>query len=259
MITLVVLLLAADPAAHLTGIDGAFVWKPAGESARILGSVRHGMSRFPPCSTFKIPNAAIALETGVAPDANFRLPIRPEDLAAIERTEKSLNADLSGWKKDQTLASAYQVSALWYFQELARRIGRDHYEEFLAAFRYGNQDASGPVDRFWLGEPLEITPVEQVEFLERLTLGRLGLKPRTTELMKQIMIADQQPNFTIRAKSGACGDEGKQVSLWYVGSVERAGKFSYFALHFTDKTYAPLMSQRVPKARAILKDLGAID
>lgn len=40
-------------------------------------NARRAKRRFVPASTFKIPNALIALETGVAPDADFVIPWDP--------------------------------------------------------------------------------------------------------------------------------------------------------------------------------------
>jgi beta-lactamase class D len=73
------------------------------------------------------------------------------------------------------------------------------------------------------------------------------------------MIAEEKPQGTLRAKTGACHPDGEgEVTLWYVGYVEKPAGVWYFALELGDKAYDPLMAQRVPKARAILADLGVL-
>ncbi len=237
---------AADLARHFAGIPGTFVLLNGGtgEVTR-YGGVR-ASQRFPPCSTFKIPNSAIMLESGIAPTPEFTLRYDP----ALK---------LSGaWAQDQSLRSAYRVSAAWYFQELARRLGPDRMARYVRQFDYGNADTSGGVDRFWLGNSLRISAEEQVHFLERLYEGRLGLSGRTTRLVKDIMLADQGSGWRLSAKTGACRADGEDVALWYVGFLEKGAEVYYFALEMGGREYEPLFSQRVTKAREILRDLGVL-
>jgi beta-lactamase class D len=204
--------------------------------------------RFAPCSTFKIPNSAIALESGVAGGLDFMLkydPLRDHAARAV-------------WARDYDLQSAFKASAVWYYQEMARRVGMKQMTKFLTQFQYGNQDASGGIDKFWLGNSLRISPNEQVDFLRRLYEGRLGLSVRTTNLVKEIMLVEQTADWRLSAKTGACRAEGEDVVLWYVGWVEKPGHVYYFALEIGDKEYDPLFEQRVPIARKILTELGVL-
>ena len=78
-----------------------------------------------PASTFKIPNSLISIETGVVKD---------------ELTEFKWNGTTyqnQAWNKDQNLREAFQNSTVWYFQELARKIGEKHMKKYLAQFNYG--------------------------------------------------------------------------------------------------------------------------
>ncbi|MEQ9366362.1 MAG: penicillin-binding transpeptidase domain-containing protein, partial [Leptospirales bacterium] len=93
---------------------------------------------FLPASTFKIFNSLVALETGVAPDADFALPWDGEVRTIPE------------WNRDQTMRSAIQVSAVWYYRELARRIGPERMRNYLREAAYGNGDLSAGIDQFWL-------------------------------------------------------------------------------------------------------------
>lgn len=238
---------AADLARYFAGIEGTFVLLDGRTGAYTRYNAARAARRFPPCSTFKIPNTAIALETGVAPDPDFTLTYDP-----------ALKIENPQWARDHNLRTAFRDSVVWYYQEMARRAGAGAESRFVRQFGYGNQDTSGPVDRFWLGQPLRISADEQVRFLQRLHDGKLGLSARTTRLTGEIMLADQGAGWKLRAKTGACRAEGEDVALWYVGWVEKDGGVSYFALEMSAKEYAPLWTERVPKARGILTELGVL-
>src|SRR5687768_5470995 len=83
--------------------------------------------RYPPCSTFKIPNTLIALETKVAPDPALPIAYDPQ------RDGEQHGA----WSRDQDLASAFRVSAAWYYREIARRVGPERMREWVNHFEYG--------------------------------------------------------------------------------------------------------------------------
>lgn len=247
-------LLAAAPAAaqdlskHFQGIDGTFVLLDGQTGAFTRWNAARADRRFAPCSTFKVPNTAILLEAGAAADADF-----------VVKYDPALKASREAWRQDHTLRSAYKESVLWYYHALAKKAGLPAATRLVKQFGYGNADTSGGVDGarpFWIDGSLRISANEQVAFLKRLHENRLGLSDRTARLTKDIMIAEQRPEGTLRAKTGACQPAGDtQVTLWYVGYVEKPAGVWYFALELGDTAYDPLMAERVPKARAILADL----
>ena len=172
-----------------------------------------------PASTFKIPNSLISLELGVIDG--------PETTLAWDGVERWLPA----WNRDHDLRSAFANSVVWYYQELARRIGRARMQEWLTAIDYGNATiGDGPVDGFWLNGPLRISAREQVEFLRRLHAGETPFSPATVEaFLGEVMIVD--PKYGLRAKTGWAdsSDFADPASAgfvgnlgWYVGSVEPA-------------------------------------
>ena len=55
------------------------------------------------------------------------------------------------WSQDHTLASAMSGSVVWFYRELARRIGPDRMEGYLERFQYGNATVGDEPDWFWLG------------------------------------------------------------------------------------------------------------
>jgi len=236
---------------HFTGITGTFVLLNGRTGKYTRHDAVRATQRFAPCSTFKVPNTAILLETGAAPDADYVVPYDP-----------ALNQE-GDWARDHSLRSAFRFSVLWYYQTLARRAGLPAEQRLLHQFRYGNESTSGGLEKtgnpFWVDGTLRISADEQVDFLRRFHDGRLGLSERTTRLTRDIMVAEETPTWRLSAKTGACHPVGEDVALWYVGYVERPDEeIYYFAMEMGDTRYEPLMSSRVTKTKAILTELGVI-
>lgn len=198
------------------GVEGAFVLHRAGSNEYRTNDRTRAETRFLPASTFKIFSALVALETGVIPD---------------ERTTfrwDSVERQVAAWNQDHDLATAIRVSAVWYFQELARRIGRDRMQHWIDAVGYGNRDIGGDLDAFWLTGAIKISPVEQIRFLKRLYADDLPFSRRSMDIVKGILIVDETPEYTLRGKTG-WGDVGDMGVGWFVGYVERADGVWFFA------------------------------
>lgn len=251
LLTILAPLHSADLAHHFQNLEATFILKNSATQAITVHNPQRAKQQFPPCSTFKIPNTLIALETGIASGPDFLIKYDP----ALKQEGRGPNGS---WGKDHTLRSAYQNSVLWFYQEIARRAGLDAETRLVRQFRYGNMDTSGGVDKFWLGNSLKISAEEQIAFLEHLNTNKLGVSPRTTSIAKDIMLADSGDGWKLYAKTGACREPNQPVALWYVGFVERAGATHYFALEMAAPEYEPLMHQRVPKTRTILTELKII-
>ena len=127
-------------------------------------------------------------------------------------------------------------------------------------FAYGNTDTGGGVSGerpFWIDGSLRISANEQVAFLKRLHENRLGLSERTARLTKGIMIAEQRPEGILRAKTGACNPAGDgQVTLWYVGYVEKPAGVWYLALELGDKDFDRLLPSASARRARSCADLG---
>ncbi|MCA1562041.1 MAG: class D beta-lactamase [Acidobacteria bacterium] len=240
-----------DLARHFQGLNGTFVLLNATTGEYLRFNPKRAAERFAPCSRFKIPHTAILLESGVAPDPTFTLKYDP----ALKES--------NNWARDFDLRGAFKASAVWYYQELARRLGMPAERQFVERFQYGNADTSGDLDAaggpFWLDGSLRISANEQVEFLRRFYEGRLGLSERAIKLTKEIMIGEETPSWRLAAKTGACQPSGEETSNWYVGYVEKRAAVYYFAVQMGAKDYGRAYSERVPISRAILTELGILD
>ncbi|WP_448031257.1 penicillin-binding transpeptidase domain-containing protein [Bradyrhizobium liaoningense] len=200
-----------------------------------------------PASTFKIPNALIALETGVVADPD-------KDMFPWDGVKRSIEA----WNKDHTLRSAIAVSAVPAFQEIARRIGQERMQKYVDEFDYGNRDIGGGIDQFWLTGALRIDPVEQVDFVDRLRRRVLPISKRSQDLVADILPVTKVGDSIIRAKSGLLGAERGEPSLgWMVGWAEKGEAHTVFALNMDCKE-PRLVGERMPLTQACLAEIGAI-
>lgn len=197
-------------------VDGSFVLYDTKNDSYTYYNQEQSAQAFLPASTFKICNSLIGLETGVIADQHF---IIKWDSVKRFRTE---------WNQDLDLSSAYKYSAVWYYQELARRVGASQMQAWLTKAQYGNANISGGIDLFWLKGGLRITPRQQIEFLKKLNTNKLPFSKRSVDIVKQIMIEKQTNAYTIRSKTGWAIPENHNIG-WYVGYIETADNTYYFA------------------------------
>ena len=225
------------------GIQGTFLLHKMGTNEYDTNDRARAETRFLPASTFKIFNSLVALETGVIADEH--------ETFKWDGVVRSVPA----WNQDHDLASAIRVSAVWYYQELARRIGRERMQEWIDRAKYGNQNIGGEIDSFWLKGDIRISPLEQVRFLERLYKEDLPFSHRSMEIVKRILIQDQGAGWTLHGKTGWGGDGDNQVG-WYVGYVERTDGVWFFANNIRIVKDEDAWA-RIPLTRAILaRELG---
>lgn len=139
---------------------------------------------FLPASTFKIPNSLIALETRVI----------ESDVSVL--TWDGIIRSSPAWNRDLNIRLAFQDSAVWFYQVLARRIGYEQMQEWIADIGYGNQNigSAAEIDAFWLTGDLRIIPQEQFQFLQRLYKDELPFSENTIAIVKDIMIVEQTPD-----------------------------------------------------------------
>jgi beta-lactamase class D len=213
----------SDFSAAFGAYAGAFVLYDAAHQRWLRYHPEECRVRTTPCSTFKVLNSLIALETGVASGPDFRLPW------------DGTHHPIEPWNHDQTLRSAFAVSCLWYFQALATRVGLERYREILPKAGYGNGDVTGGVTQFWLQGSLTISPDEQVEFLRRLHARKLPFSDKTMDTVLDIMTLSRTGETVFRGKTGTAGDGKKFIATlgWFVGSVSTPSGDYFFATRIT--------------------------
>jgi beta-lactamase class D len=243
---------AKESPAFPPGTSGAFVSQDLRTGARFRVNPAGCAARYAPFSTFKIPSSLIGLETGEVkdPDERWRW-----DAARYPPPSPAPGGDyLLAWQQDQSLRTALARSIVWYFRELANRVGEPRMKQWLATFDYGNQDLTGGLDRFWLGRSLRISPDEQVEFLARLQGGQFPVARRNLDLVKEVLTQESGAGYRLIAKTGSSPDgEG-----WLVGWVESSGGGCAFALHLEGQSFDEMARLRPGLARDFLRQAGCI-
>lgn len=238
---------------HLQGLDAAFLLYDSQNDQYARYNPERCRMPYPPCSTFKIANALIALETGVADGPDFMIPFDSTKTPPQDWWEQF------GWLGNQTLRSAMKNSVVWYYQEIARRIGSERMRYFLNLLNYGNQDISGGIDQFWLMSSLSISPNDQIEFLKRVYQEDFKLSKHAYQTVKSILLFDTKSNYRLYAKTGGgTFPDGKGLG-WFVGFVERNENVFFFVLNLEDVSFLEIRKKRIDLTLAILKDLGILD
>ena len=135
------------------------------------------------------------------------------------------------WNHDHTMSSAIAVSTVWFYQELACRVGEKKMAEMVRAAEYGNMDISKSLTDFWLGGgSLKISPNEQVDFVSKLVRNQLPFSLHTQSVVKDIMRLEKREGVTLSGKTGSCGGIG-----WFVGFIERDDTVKVFAFQIRDE------------------------
>jgi len=243
-----------DLSAHFENLDGAFVLYDQNAGTTLRHNPARCAMRLSPCSTFKIPNTLIALDTGVAGDENFSIPWDKERNPE-QPWWKEMNLD---WARDHTLATAIRNSAVWYYQEIARRIGEARMAQYLSRFQYRTRDISGGIDQFWLTSTLLISADEQIAFLRRVKERKLGLSEQATATLEKILVRAEGSGWVLRAKTGSGGGKGAPSLGWLVGWVEQKNNVHYFALNALGEDAAEVREVRFRAAESILKELDVL-
>lgn len=196
-------------------VKGSFVLYDQEQDKYIFYNKEQFKQSFSPASTFKICNSLIGLETGVIKDENFVIT-----WDSVERNPI--------WDKDHDLKTAFANSTVWYYQELARRVGGQQMKYWLNKANYGNTDTTGGIDKFWLTGKLRISPEQQIDFLKRLHDNQLPFSQRSMDIVKKIMVTEDTLGYIIRSKTGWGVDDKKDIG-WNVGYIETNNRVYYFA------------------------------
>ena len=228
-------------------VEGSFVLYDLQNDAYTYYNLERCKEQFIPASTFKILNSLVALETGVVQDENTVLP-----WDGVRRAP-------AAWNQDQDMKAAIKNSTVWFYQELARRIGTKRMQQYVSQARYGNMNIAGGIDMFWLTGQLRISQMEQVQFLVRLYKEDLPFTRHNMEMVKKILVQEETPVYTLRAKTGWGEQDGKNIG-WYVGYIEREGNAYFFATNIEsenpDESLFP--GARTAISRQILQNLGLL-
>ena len=240
------LLLSQITLAHAEDVELARLFREAGASGTLLIEAAesgqryvHNATRaaqpFTAASTFKVLNSLIGLQEGAVsgPEAVFRWD--------------GTHYEMPDWNRDQTLASAFRLSCVWCYQQLARRLGAAVYPAYIREAGFGQLREPFVVDQFWLDGSLTISAEQQVAFLRQVALRKLPYRAQSYAALESIMLAEQTPQYRLYAKTGWSA-RATPGTGWYVGYVRSERDTWLFALNIDTKSAADL-----PRRQSIMR------
>ncbi|WP_394173464.1 class D beta-lactamase [Guptibacillus hwajinpoensis] len=204
-----------DVSSYFRDHEGTFILRDLKKGKTYIYNEEQANKRQTPESTFKVVNALIGLQLGAVRDEY--------DVKRWDGVERAFDI----WNQDHTLGSGMRYSVIWYYQDMARDIGATHMDEWLKKLSYGNKDSIGGIDHFWLDSSLEISPLEQADFIEKLVKEELPFDQTIMKTVKRMMIQEETNGYTLFGKTGTrLSDSGLG---WFVGYIETGDRSYVFA------------------------------
>ena len=205
---------------------------------------RYRDSAYLPASTFKIVSSLIGLQTGKI--SNDSMIIKWD---GIDRGRSECN-------KDMSMYEAFRLSCPPWYQELARRIGKDTMQHWLDSLAYGNKKISR-IDTFWLDNSLKIKPDEELGLVKRLYFNQLPFHQRNQEIVKRAMLFENNTDYRLSYKTGWGQNEGGKQVAWITGWVEENKHPYFFVLNLESADpNADIPTIRMKILKDILAQLG---
>lgn len=205
---------------------------------------RYRDSAYLPASTFKIVNSLIGLQTGRISSEKMVIPW------------DGITRSITAWNKDLTMEEAFAASSVPYYQEVARRIGKDTMQRWLDSLRYGSRQIKGPIDSFWLNNTLKITPDEQLGLVKKLYFEQLPFDKRPQSIVKKVMLHESNANYQLSYKTGLGYTESGHALGWIVGWIEENRHPYFFVLNVEGPSSTDMVPVRMNILKSILREEG---
>ena len=238
---------------HVFGAEGGvgtFVMLDTATGERLVHDTARASERITPASTSKVFNGLVFLDRGVVTDI--------DELYPWDGVERSIRP----WNRDHSLRTGTEVSAVWLFQRLAGRVGREGYADVFARQPYGNSALSDSLEMSWLDGTWTVSAHEQVGFFDALRRGELAFAPEHQALAREILpVLGEGDGWRLLGKTG-WGLRGSEPDVgWLVGWVERAGGDAVYAMNVEDAGQGELdmMRGRLRIVRAALAEFGVLE
>ncbi len=229
-------------------VEGTFgLYNNGAGQFTIYNLTRFRDSAYLPASTFKIVNSLIGLESGKIMDQ--KMVIKWD---GVRRT-------ISEWNQDLTMEQAFKLSAVPFFQEVARRIGKDTMQLWLDSIGYGSRYEKAKIheiDSFWLDNSVEITADEQLGLVKKLYFDQLPFQKRSMRIVKEIMEMEKNSNYTLAYKTGWGFRENGKALGWLIGWVVENQHPYFFALNVEGAPDTDMAAVRINILKGILKQMG---
>ena len=215
---------------------------------------RYKDSTYLPASTFKIINTLVGIQTGRIRDERMVIP-----WDGVIR--KYPNGDTAtAWNKDLNMEEAFKASALPYYQEVARRIGKDTMQRWLDTLGFGSRykkfTITNNIDTFWLDNSLKVTPDEELGLVKKLYFNQLQFQGRPQDIVKKLMLQENNANYKLSYKTGWGFSENGNAIGWVVGWIEENQHVFPFVLNVEGPHNTDMPTVRMNILKGILKEQG---
>lgn len=207
--------------------------------------------RLPAYSSFKVPLAVIAFDSGVLKDENVVLK-----WDGVKSSREESNRDHNGktWMRD---------SIVWFSQRITTKLGKQKFQKYMNDFNYGNKDLSQGITTAWLASPaqrkgLRISAFEQVEFMKKLWTNSLPVSARSMEITREITYLETSPKgFKMSGKTGSnfFDKEHKFHSGWFISHIQKGDQEYITAANLADLKPFPGQGYGGPRVKQITKDI----
>lgn len=226
-------------------VDGCFTMLNNSDGGITVYNMKLDTMRFSPASTFKIVNSLIGLQTGRITDEKMLIK-----WDGIKRWNES-------WNKDMDMSEAFKVSCVPYYQEVARRIGKDTMQQWIDSIGYGNKNIGEPIDSFWLNNRLKISPDEQLGLVKKLYFDQLPFRKSVQQIVRDVMLQENNTAYKLSYKTGWGSDEDSNSIGWVTGWIEE-NRHVYFFVTFVKApdSKTDISAVRMNITKSILKQYG---
>lgn len=174
-----------------------------------------------PASTFKILNSLIALDSKVI--AN-----EIEALQWDGTIHEFGGTPMPSWNKDTNLKEAYKNSTIWFYVNIAEKVGCRKYRRIFKKIGYGNNNLSEQGTDFWNYGNFGVSPVNQINFLVKLHESHLPFSQESIDKVKNIMISETDQLGVFRDKTGWAIKDGQNIG-WWIGYLTTNDNVYFFA------------------------------
>ena len=229
-----------DLSSYFKGYKGSFVLYDPSKNQYQIYNREMSEQRISPDSTYKIYSALFALESNVISVNNN------------EQVWDGKNYPYLEWNQNQNLATALSRSVNWYFQNTDREVGRKQLQDYFHKIKYGNEDLSGNLDRYWMESSLKISPIEQVQLLYQLEENQWNFKVESIKAVEKAILIEDQKNGRLYGKTGTGMINGKNSNGWFIGFVDKGDHRFYFAVNIQNKDGQAQGSKAAEIAKQIL-------
>jgi len=215
----------------------------AKQDNKIILTIGKYKERHAPFSTFKVALALMGFDAGILETKDSpKWPFKEEYEKNFQNWYTRKKGLEYHWCQEHTPATFMKNSVVWFSHQITERLGAKKFHDYVSKLNYGNKDVSGTLGEngmykndgllnSWLGTSLQISPLEQVEFLEKLLVNELAISLQAQEKTREIMDREEDWNgWKLYGKTGGGnGDNG-----WFIGWIEKDGQQIIFA-QYLDK------------------------